>query len=60
VYAFVSKLGITSRMTAVGYGRECVQVYASIHKLGVDSALRGRGCAGSASRRSASKTSINQ
>jgi exocyst complex protein 7 len=34
---------IASRMAAAGYGRECVQVYASVRKPAVDSALRRLG-----------------
>ncbi|PUZ70842.1 hypothetical protein GQ55_2G267800 [Panicum hallii var. hallii] len=34
---------IVSCMSEAGYGRECVQVYASVRKLAVDSALRRLG-----------------
>ncbi|KAK1631079.1 hypothetical protein QYE76_005394 [Lolium multiflorum] len=34
---------IAARMAAAGYGRECVQVYASVRKPAVDSALRRLG-----------------
>jgi exocyst complex protein 7 len=34
---------VASRMAAAGYGRECVQVYASVRKPAVDSALRRLG-----------------
>ncbi|KAG8056878.1 hypothetical protein GUJ93_ZPchr0002g23921 [Zizania palustris] len=34
---------IASRMAAAGYGRECVQVYSSVRKPAVDSALRRLG-----------------
>ncbi|XP_066351905.1 exocyst complex component EXO70B1-like [Miscanthus floridulus] len=34
---------IASRMAAAGYGRECAQVYASVHKPAVDASLRRLG-----------------